>query len=97
MRQTVTSAALQGFFVGWPSPPSPERHLELLRASTHVVFAVEGERVVGFVTAISDGTLSAYIPLLEVLPEYQRCGVGSELGMRALVLAGVVGSPPAHL
>ena len=20
---------LEGFFVGWPSPPSPERHLEL--------------------------------------------------------------------
>ena len=31
-------------------------------------------RVVGFVTAISDGVLSAYIPLLEVLPEYQGAG-----------------------
>ena len=81
---TVTSAALRGFFVGWPSPPSPERHLQLLRASTHVVLALEGERVVGFVTAISDGVLSAYIPMLEVLPEYQRRGVGSQLVRRML-------------
>jgi ribosomal protein S18 acetylase RimI-like enzyme len=70
---------LDGFFVGWPSPPSRERHLDLLRGSAHVVLAKEGERVVGFVTAISDGVLSAYIPLLEVLPEFQGRGIGSEL------------------
>ena len=47
---------LDGFFVGWPSPPSPERHLEVLRRSSHVVVARDGERVVGFVTAISDAS-----------------------------------------
>jgi ribosomal protein S18 acetylase RimI-like enzyme len=40
--------------------------------------------VVGFVTAISDGVLSAYIPLLEVLPEYQGRGIGAELVRRLL-------------
>lgn len=40
--------------------------------------------VVGFITAISDGLLSAYIPLLEVLPEYQRQGIGRELVRRML-------------
>jgi ribosomal protein S18 acetylase RimI-like enzyme len=75
---------LEGFFVGWPLPPSPERHLEILRGSAEVVLAKEGERVVGFVTAISDGVLSAYVPLLEVLPEYQGRGVGSELLRRLL-------------
>jgi ribosomal protein S18 acetylase RimI-like enzyme len=75
---------LLGFFVGWPAPPSPERHLELLRGSSHVVLAREGDRVVGFVTAISDGVISAYIPLLEVLPEYQRRGIGAELVRRLL-------------
>jgi len=34
---------------------------------------------VGFVNAISDGVLTAYIPLLEVLEEYQGKGIGSEL------------------
>lgn len=80
----IAADALAGFFVGWPSPPSAERHLELLRRSTHVVVALDGERVVGFVSAISDGVLSAYIPLLEVLPEYQGRGVGSELARRVL-------------
>ena len=75
---------LDGFFVGWPSPPSPERHLEVLRRSSHVVVARDGERVVGFVTAISDGVLSAFIPLLEVLPEYQGRGIGTELVRRLL-------------
>ena len=80
----IQPAQLEGFFVGWPSPPSPERHLEILRGSAAVVLARDGERVVGFVTAISDGLLSAYIPLLEVLPAYQGRGIGTELMRRML-------------
>ena len=80
----VEARHLEGFFVGWPEPPSPERHLELLRETDHVVLAREHERVVGFVTAISDGVLSAYVPLLEVLPAYQGRGIGSELMRRLL-------------
>ena len=68
----------------WPTLPSPERHLELLLGSDHVVLARDGERVVGFVTAISDGVLSAYVPLLEVLPSHQGKGIGSELMRRLL-------------
>ncbi len=75
---------LEGFFVDWPTPPSPERHFELLLGSDHVVLARDGERVVGFVTAISDGVLCAYVPLLEVLPSYQGEGIGSELMRRLL-------------
>jgi len=55
-----------------------------LRGSSHVVLARDGRRVVGFVTAISDGVLSAYIPLLEVLPDFQGRGVGKELTRRLL-------------
>ena len=80
----VEARHLDGFFVGWPQPPSPERHLELLRGSDHIVLARDGERVVGFVTAISDGVLSAYVPLLEVVPEHQGRGIGSELMRRLL-------------
>ena len=80
----LTADSLRGFFVGWPQPPSSERLLELLRSSTYAVVAVDGERVVGFVTAISDGVLSAYVPLLEVLPDYQGRGIGSELARRVL-------------
>lgn len=75
---------LDGFFVGWPRRPSSQQHLELLRGSSYVVLAREGRRVVGFVTAISDGVLSAYVPLLEVLPGWQGRGIGTELMRRLL-------------
>ena len=77
---------LDGFFVGWPNPPSAETHLRLLNGSDHVVLAIDevAGRVVGFITAISDGVLSAYIPHLEVRPEYQGQGIGSELVRRML-------------
>lgn len=75
---------LRGFFVGWPAAPSAERHLALLHGSHAVELAFDGDAVVGFVTAVSDGVLSAFIPLLEVLPEYQHQGIGTELVRRLL-------------
>ncbi|MGH2551038.1 MAG: GNAT family N-acetyltransferase, partial [Thermomicrobiales bacterium] len=50
----------------------------------HIEIAVDAESgtVIGFITAITDGALSAYIPLLEVLPSYQRRGIGQELVRR---------------
>jgi ribosomal protein S18 acetylase RimI-like enzyme len=80
----VTEADLGGFFEGWPSPPSVATHLRLLRSSSHVAIARDDDRVVGFATAISDGVLSAYIPLLEVLPSHRRQGVGCALVERLL-------------
>jgi ribosomal protein S18 acetylase RimI-like enzyme len=79
---------LDGFFVDWPTKPSPERHLALMRGSAHVVVArdEQHDRIVGFVTAIADGEVSAFIPLLEVLPEYHGRGIGTELMRRMLEL-----------
>ncbi len=75
---------LQGFFVGWPNPPSPITHLHILQGSDAVVLAQDGAQVVGFITAISDGVLCAYIPLLEVLHPYQGQGIGQQLTQRML-------------
>lgn len=77
---------LTGFFVGWPHPPAPETYLRLLEGSDEVVLALDDAsgQVVGFITANTDHVLSAYIPLLEVLPGYQRQGIGSELVRRML-------------
>ena len=77
---------LRGFFVGWSTHPTSEKHLKLLENSSHIVLALEDSKVVGFITAITDKTLSAYIPLLEVLPEYHGKGVGSELAKKMLEL-----------
>lgn len=77
----ITTDQLQGFFVGWPMPPSSATHLRLLQGSQHFILARNATlgTVVGFITAVSDGVLSAYIPHLEVLPAYQGQGIGSEL------------------
>jgi len=82
----ITANQLHGFFVGWPNPPSPETHLRLLHGSSHVVLAVDDATgdVVGFISAISDGVLAAFIPFLEVLPSHQSLGIGSELMRRLL-------------
>lgn len=78
---SITPGRLQGFFVGWPNPPSPETHLRILQGSAAVVLAVDeaSGQVVGFINAISDGFHAAFIPNLEVLPAYQGQGIGSEL------------------
>lgn len=72
---------LQGFFVDWPNPPAPKTHLRLLKNSDMVVLAIDTKtrRVVGFITAISDGVLSSYIPFLEVVPAYQNQKIGRNL------------------
>jgi ribosomal protein S18 acetylase RimI-like enzyme len=44
----------------------------------------ETAQVVGFATAIGDGVLVAFIPLVEVLPAYRHRGIGTELIRRLL-------------
>ena len=82
----ISHPQLADFFEGWPNPPSITTHLKILRQSDHIVLAFDNDidRVVGFINAVSDGVLSAYIPLLEVLPEYRGRGIGGELVQRML-------------
>lgn len=87
---SISADQLHGFFVGWPNPPSPETHLAILRRSDAVALAIDNEsgHVVGFINALSDGMLHAFIPLLEVLPAHQGRGIGQELVRRMLALLG---------
>jgi GNAT superfamily N-acetyltransferase len=81
----ITPAHLNGFFVGWPVRPSPERLLRSLASAHRRAIALdEDDRVVGFVIAIGEGVLCASIPLLEVLPEHQGRGIGTALMRRIL-------------
>ncbi len=84
----ITPGMLTGFFQSWKRPLSPEAHLHVLKGSRHVILAIDDEaaRVVGFINALGDGVQSAFIPLLEVLPEYRRKGIGRDLVKRALDL-----------
>lgn len=76
----LTTDQLDGeFFDGWLDPPSPETLLRILESSSKLVVAIRDRKVIGFVTAISDGVLSAFITLLEVAPEDQNKGIGHSL------------------
>ena len=61
-------------------------HLKILEHASEVVLTVDesANKIVGFVTAITDGVMCAYIPLLEVLPEYRGRGIGTELMRRMM-------------
>lgn len=84
----IKESNLGGFFVGWAAPLDTKRHYELLQNSTFIVLAIDDEKdkIVGFITALSDMVNSSFIPLLEVLPEYQKRGIGRELVERMLVM-----------
>ena len=77
----ITTEMLLDFFEGWPNPPSSTTHLKILSQSAFVVLAFDTDlnRVVGFINAVSDNILCAYIPLLEVVPEYRKQGIGGKL------------------
>ena len=98
----VTTEHLQGgFYVGWPSPPSPTTPYRILANSAAIVLArIADGTVVGFITAVSDHVSCAYIPHLEVLPAYQGQGIGSELvrqmleKLRYLYMIDLVCDPP---
>ena len=65
--EEITAQDLNGFFKGWPNPPDEQTHLALLKRSDEVILAVGNQRnrVVGFITAITDGILITFIPLLD--------------------------------
>jgi len=85
----VEAEQLEGFFDGWTSYPSSSALLRVLRNSTIAVLAYDGDLIVGFANALSDGELAAYIPLLEVRAAYRGRGVGTELVRRVMTeLAG---------
>lgn len=88
--EDVTARSLDGFFEGWPNPPAPAAALAALSASSHVVVAFDGDAVVGFANALSDGVLSAYIPLLEVRRAYRHRGIGTALVQTLLRAIGDV-------
>ena len=77
--EKISVDMVSGFFVGWPNPPDENTLIEILKNSHKIVIAKKGNKIIGFITAISDGILSAYIPFFEVLPDFQNLGIGAEL------------------
>lgn len=82
--ERITPGMISGFFVGWPSAPTPEKLIEVMGGSYRRVWAIREGQVVGYINAISDGVLNAFIPWLEVHPDHQGQGIGAELVRRVV-------------
>ncbi len=88
----ISDDQFSSFFVGWKNPISIERHISILKNSSYFVLAYDSEKkkIVGFINALSDNIHFAFIPLLEVLPEYKHNGIGSRLVEEILEVLGPI-------
>jgi len=73
--------ALQDLFlsVEWSSGHYPEKLAAAMRNFGTVYTAWDGERLVGLISAMDDGVMTAYVHYLLVRPEYQHKGIGRRL------------------
>jgi GNAT superfamily N-acetyltransferase len=83
-KNKIDSLFMKGFFVDWPNPPTDLTLRKILHNSQFIYLALNDNKLVGFINGISDQVLSTYIPLLEVLPEYQGKGIGQGLVTRMM-------------
>ncbi len=75
--------------VGWSRPASEEDLADVL-GSGPAVGAWDGEALVGFVRALSEGHLAAYVEDVMVREGYRGSGLGEELMARLLTEVGEV-------
>lgn len=79
--RALTSKELQDLFlsVGWSSGHYPDK-LEMAMRNYETVFtAWDGDKLVGLISAMDDGIMTAYIHYLLVRPEYHGQGIGRQL------------------
>lgn len=77
--ENITPDMISEFCVGWNKPLSGEELYKVLSNSSFFAAAVDDDRVVGFINALSDCVRFVFIPMIEVLPEYKGKGIGTKL------------------
>jgi len=63
---------------------TPEQHQVAFQNSFAVVFAFDGDNLIGFGRAMADGAYQAAVYDIVVLPEYQKRGIGRLIMERIL-------------
>lgn len=79
--QVLTIKQLEGLFlsVEWSSGHYPDKLAVAMHNYETVYSAWDGELLVGLISAMDDGIMTAYIHYLLVRPEYQGKGIGEQL------------------
>lgn len=77
----VTDADLTGLLAHWDFIPPNGTLLAMLHSSTHVILARDesSSTLCGYITALSDDVVCAYISALEVRPAFRHQGIASAL------------------
>ena len=72
---------LQALFlsVEWSSGHFPEKLAAAMQHYGSVFSAWDGDKLVGLISAMDDGGMTAYIHYLLVDPQYQKMGIGKQL------------------
>lgn len=70
--------------LGWFAQHLPERVQRAHAASTRIVSAWDGEKLIGWARIITDGEFCLFLHEILMYPEYQRKGIGRELMNRVL-------------
>lgn len=65
--------------VDWSSGHYPEKLVAAMKNYETVYSAWDGEKLVGLISTMDDGVMTAYIHYLLVDPEYQKLGIGKQL------------------
>lgn len=73
-KKDLENLEMTGFFEGWPEKPSEDVLKKSIENSSVVVLAIDDKKkkLIGYITALTDGVLSAYILFLEVQKSYQK-------------------------
>ncbi len=62
--------------VGWKTAEYPNRLYLAIKNSDYVMTVWEKEKLIGLISAISDGYINVFITYLLVHPDYQKRGLG---------------------
>ena len=92
--RSVKEADLEGLLSHWDFKPPPGTLLKMLQGSSIAIVVREASspRVCGYVAALTDRSVCAYISALEVRPEYRKRGIGTVLLNRVTERLDVYGT-----